>query len=204
MEGPVHVSRHMQWGGGGRTYGYAGGVDSPLLCAALEALLRAGPTGAVLRGLAMLLRRAGHDRDRDHLDRRPGRDAGLRARDLELRHRHHLRRPRDLPTGHLRLEAGRGAGHLRRRQRGQRDRQQLRERLPGPGAALDDRRHLLGRLGRPAWQRMAREVPRGGQEIPGGRLHSQGRRPRPQRRSLLRLQRPLPPDPGCPAEVPGC
>mmetsp|Transcript_77358 Transcript_77358/g.250357 ORF Transcript_77358/g.250357 Transcript_77358/m.250357 type:complete len:263 (+) Transcript_77358:2090-2878(+) len=73
-------------------------------------------------------------------------------------HRDHLRSPGHLAPRHLRVEDGGDAGPHRGQFRGQRHRQQLRERLLGARLALDDRRRLLGRGARE--RRVALEVRR--------------------------------------------
>mmetsp|Transcript_55926 Transcript_55926/g.173395 ORF Transcript_55926/g.173395 Transcript_55926/m.173395 type:complete len:210 (+) Transcript_55926:804-1433(+) len=94
--------------------------------------------------VALLRRRPADDRLRHGPRERAGDAPRLLHRHRGRHHGNHARRARHQPPGHRCVEARRAAGPHGGQLHRERHRQQLRERLPGPGPPLDHSSHLLG------------------------------------------------------------
>mmetsp|Transcript_64835 Transcript_64835/g.173363 ORF Transcript_64835/g.173363 Transcript_64835/m.173363 type:complete len:535 (+) Transcript_64835:303-1907(+) len=167
--------RHLAGPGRGPRRGLRRGVVHALRRPPLEAALRAHTPGVLRRRLGVLLRGAGVHRRRHRRDRRPGLADGLLYGPAGLDHGHHHRGAGHVAPRPLRLQGLRGGGPLRGQRHRERHRQQRRQRLPGPGAALDDGGLLLGRQ---RHGEVEAEVPRAGRALPERRVRGARRRSR--------------------------
>mmetsp|Transcript_30167 Transcript_30167/g.80708 ORF Transcript_30167/g.80708 Transcript_30167/m.80708 type:complete len:265 (+) Transcript_30167:1157-1951(+) len=208
VEGTVRRRRLRRRGPGQRARKELRAVVFPRAHIPLEALVRLRAAASVLWRVPNILHRPGNHRGTDCLHWRPGLDARLRHRDGGQRHRDHHRGHRHFTARHVRIQDGGHTGRDGRRQHRERHGEQLRQRLPGPGPALDAGVRLLGhqggRRGRPvgpvgeAWAtgRMVPQPP-GHPELLPRHLRGPRRRPGHERRDLHRLRngchrRPVP------------
>mmetsp|Transcript_92045 Transcript_92045/g.257280 ORF Transcript_92045/g.257280 Transcript_92045/m.257280 type:complete len:281 (-) Transcript_92045:25-867(-) len=148
LQGTIHLRGVCRWEPGVPERSQGIGLRWTRPHRAMEGLVRNGAARGLRGRMALLRGGAHHDRHRHCDHRRPRRAARLRRRHAAGGHGHHARRRGDLPPGHLRVKDLGDHGPLRRQQHRQRHGQQLRQCLPRPRAALDDRGRLLGGCGR--------------------------------------------------------